>query len=218
MKLSILTVRISIAIGLVFALGSFQSAAKYPGYKPIADLAGFKRKFSETALALHSFKGEFRQEKTLQALTEKITSKGTFWFKRNNKVRMNYTSPFLYDMVINGDKMAIKDNDKLTRINASSHKLLQQVNRIMIDCMQGTILESKDFVTTAYENDLNFLLELNTQSQNLKPFISTIVLVIDKKDHSPNSIELNEPAGDKTVISLKNKIINGQMGDEVFSF
>lgn len=218
MKPAILTVRISIAIGMVIMLAAFQSIPKYPGYKPVGNLAGFKSQFAETASALQSFKGEFRQEKTLFALTEKITSKGTLWFKRNNKVRMNYTTPFLYEMVINGDKMAIKDNDKQTRVNAASHKLLQQVNRIMIDCMQGTILDSKDFVATAYENDATYLLELNTQSKSLKPFISSIVLIIDKKDHSPNSIELNESSGDKTVIFVRNKIINGQMGDEVFSF
>jgi outer membrane lipoprotein-sorting protein len=218
MKPATLTVRISLALGMVFILAAFQPIPKYPGYKPIDNLAGFKSRFAETALALHSFKGEFRQEKTLLALTEKITSKGTLWFKRDNKVRMSYTTPFLYEMVINGDKMTIKENDKQTRINAASHKLLQQVNRIMIDCMQGTILESKDFTTTAYENDATYLLELNTQSKNLKPFISSIVLIVDKKDHSPNSIELNEPSGDKTVILLKNKIINGQMTDEVFSF
>jgi hypothetical protein len=62
------------------------------------------------------------------------------------------------------------------------------------------------------------LLELIPQSKSLKEFFTSIILVADKKDSSAKSIELNEPTGDKTVLTFSNKIINGQVGDEVFSF
>ena len=164
-----------------------------------------------------SITSDFTQEKTLTALTEKITSSGKFWFKRNNRVRIEYLKPFVYLMIMDGDKMLVRDNEKENKINVKSNKLFQQVNRIMIDCVQGTILDSKDFTTKVFEDDKVFLLEMTPVSKALREFFQTIVLRVDKHDYSVKSIEMNEPAGDKTIISFKNKRLNEQVADAVFA-
>ena len=120
-------------------------------------------------------------------------------------------------MVMNGDKMLIRDNDRENKINVKSNKLSQQVNRIMIDCVQGTILDSKDFTTKIFENDRLYLLEMTPSSKALREFFETIVLSVEKSDYSVRSIEMNEPAGDKTVISFENKKLNEQVADAVFA-
>src|SRR5690606_12844124 len=112
----------------------------------------FKKKFAEESEKVQSITSDFVQEKTLVALTEKITSSGKFWFKRSNRVRIEYVKPFKYLLVMNGDKLLVRDNDRENKINVKSNKLFQQVNRIMIDCVQGTILDSKDFTTKVFEN------------------------------------------------------------------
>ena len=197
---------------------SAQATPEYSGFRLVADLAAFKKEFAAASAKVQSVQGSFVQEKTLFALTEKITSRGKLWFKREDKVRMDYESPFVYKMIINGDKVYIRDGEKESQLNVRSNKLFQQVNRIMIDCMQGTILESSNFTVRAFENDAYSLLELTPVSKNLKEFFQTIVLWIDKKDHAPRSIELNEPSGDKTLITLSDKTVNGQIRDEVFTF
>jgi|JI10StandDraft_1071094.scaffolds.fasta_scaffold00371_11 outer membrane lipoprotein-sorting protein len=199
-------------IGLLFLQPS------YPGYKPVQDVDDFRKKFTVAAAAVKDIKADFTQKKTLVALTETITSKGTLWFKQTDKVRMDYTTPFVYKMIINGDNMLVKDVQKETRMSARSNKLLQQVNRIMIDCMQGSLLESKDFSNRVFENESYYLLELTPTSKNLQQFFSTIVITVEKKDNSPHIIELNESGGDKTIISLSNKKVNMALPDEVFSF
>ena len=190
----------------------------YPGYTRIADIALFKKEFTALSAKLNRIESDFMQEKTLSALTESITSQGRMWFKRENRIRMDYTSPFVYKMIIRNDKMMIYDGQRESRVNVNSNKLFQQVNRIMIDCMQGTILDSKDFTLRAFENSKSYLLELTPVSKTLKEFFQTIVLIVEKKDGSPVSIGLNEPSGDKTLITLTNKAINGILPDEVFSF
>lgn len=190
----------------------------YPGYKPVRDVDGFRKKFTVAAADVRDIKADFTQKKTLVALTETITSKGTLWFKQTDKVRMDYATPFVYKMIINGDNMLVKDAQKETRMSARSNKLLQQVNRIMIDCMQGSLLESKDFFNRFFENDSYYLLELTPTSKNLQQFFSTIVITVEKRDNSPSSIELNESGGDRTIISLSNKKVNMALSDEVFSF
>jgi outer membrane lipoprotein-sorting protein len=200
----------------ILTAGAVQ-AQQYAGYKSMVDLPAFKQRFATESQKVQTITADFTQEKVLTALTEKITSYGKFWFKRSNRVRIDYTRPFTYRMVMNGDKMLVRDEQKENRINVRSNKLFQQVNRIMIDCVQGTILDSKDFTSRVFENDKQYLLEMTPASKSLKEFFKTIVLVVDKKDYSVKSIEMNEPAGDVTTILFSNKTLNTAVADEVFA-
>jgi outer membrane lipoprotein-sorting protein len=196
---------------------SKQSMAQHAGYKPVADLAAFKKQFAQESSAVKAITSDFTQEKNLVALTEKITSTGKFWFKRSNKVRIDYLKPFVYRMIMNGDKMLVRDDQKESHINVKSNKLFQQVNKIMIDCVQGTILDSKDFTNRVFENDRAYLLEMKPVSKALKGFFDTIVLIVDKKDYSVKSIEMDEQGGDTTIITFTNKVLNAQVADDVFA-
>jgi outer membrane lipoprotein-sorting protein len=193
------------------------SYAQHAGYKAVGDINGFKAKFATESEKVQTISSDFVQEKTLVALTEKIVSSGKFWFKRSNRVRIEYLKPFRYLMVMNGDQMMVRDNDRENKINVKSNKLFQQVNRIMIDCVQGTILDSKDFTTKIFENDNSYLLEMTPSSKALREFFDTVVLVVEKADYSVKSIEMNEPAGDKTTISFENKKLNEAVADTVFA-
>lgn len=206
----------ALAIGLLLIV-SVESFGQYSGYKPVADLTTFKKTFTSESARVMTITSDFTQEKILSALTEKITSTGKFWFKRNNRVRIEYLKPFSYLMIMNADKIHVRDNQKENTINVKSNKVFQQVNRIMIDCVQGTILESKDFSTKVFENEKVYLLEMTPASKSLRDFFQTILLKVDKRDYSVNTIEMNEPGGDQTIISFHNKKLNEQVGDAVFA-
>lgn len=195
----------------------FSVEAQYPGYSSIKDLEVFKKRFASESANVMSITSKFTQEKVLSALTEKITSEGLFWFKRSNKVRIEYQKPFVYKMIMNDGKILVKDDQKETRVNVSSSKLFQQVNRIMIDCVQGTILTSKDFTVRVFENEKIYLLEMTPTSKTLKDFFSTIVLLVERSNYSAKSIEMNEPSGDKTTITFFDKKLNAQVSDAIFA-
>jgi len=118
---------------------------------------------------------------------------------------------------IKGDKMMVRDEQKENKINVRSNKLFQQVNRIVIDCVQGTILDSKDFSVKVFEDDKTFLMEMTPSSKGLREFFETIVLTVEKKDYSVKSIKMNEPLGDTTTIFFTNKKLNEPVSDAVFT-
>jgi outer membrane lipoprotein-sorting protein len=202
---------------LLFVAGK-SSFAQYQGYQTVSNLPAFKKEFAQQATKINSISSNFRQDKTLTALTETITSNGVFYFKRANKVRMEYKKPFAYMMVMNGDKMLVKDEGQENTVNLKSNKLFQQVNKIVIDCIQGTILDSKDFTSRVFESPKEYLLEMTPTSKALKGFFQTIILVVEKKDYSVDSIKMNEPSGDTTIITFTEKKLNGQVSDEMFAF
>lgn len=206
-------------IGFFFAsLSCFSWQSQHPGFKPVQDLEAFAKKFKEASLKVQTINSDFKQEKNLAAITEKITSSGKFWFKRNNKVRLDYTSPFLYKLIINEDKIYIQDDQRENRINVKSNKLFQQINRIIVDCIQGSILESKDFKTFVFESDKQFLLEMKPASKQLGELFSSIVLIVNRNDYSVEVLKLNEAMGDNTVMFFTNKNINAPVPDNVFAF
>lgn len=200
--------------GLIVITGN----AQHKGYRPVADVPAFKKQFAAQSAKVSSIECAFAQEKVLTALTEKITSTGKFWFRRNNKVRIEYVKPYTYTMIMNGDKMLFRDDQKENRVNVKSNKLFQQINQIMIDCVQGTVLDSKDFNVTVFEDEMTYLLEMVPTSRSLREFFSTIVLKVDKSDFTAASIEMNEKSGDSTTILFKDKKLNTQFSDAVFAF
>ena len=191
--------------------------AQYPGYNPLTDLAKFKTDFTAATVKTSTIKSDFVQEKNLSMLSEKIVSKGKFWYKKESRVRMEYTSPYQYLMILNKDKVYVKDGQKENSISTKSNKLFQQINKIMIDCMQGTALNNTDFKTRVFENKTTALVELTPVAKGLKEMFKTINVVIDKKDFSVSSIEMHELSGDNTLIRFTNKELNAAIEDNLFT-
>jgi outer membrane lipoprotein-sorting protein len=192
-------------------------SAQYAGYFPVADPAKFKIDFSEATKKILSIQSDFVQEKNLSMLSEKITSKGKFWFKKENQVRMQYSQPYPYLMILNKDKVFIKDGQKENKISTRSNKLFQQINRIMIDCMQGTALNNPDFKTRVFENKTNSLIELTPVTKGLKELFKSIHVVVDRKDFSVASIEMLELSDDNTLFRFTNKELNAAVPDSLFT-
>jgi len=197
-----------------FSLMSFAQAPK--GFTSIKDIVDFKKKFAEASKAVNTIKSDFTQEKNLSVLSEKIKSKGVFMFMKQNRTRMEYTSPFKYLLVINGDKVFIKDEQKSNSFSSKSNKIFENINKIMIDCVQGTALENKNFTSVVYENDKQYLLELTPKLKAFKDFFKKINIFIDKKDYSVNKFDMIEASGDNTVITFTNKQFNTNVTDANF--
>ncbi|MBS1934925.1 MAG: outer membrane lipoprotein carrier protein LolA [Bacteroidetes bacterium] len=191
--------------------------AQYPGYSHVNDIAKFKEAFSAASQKTTSIKSDFIQEKNLSMLSEKITSKGKFWFKKDNLVRMEYNQPFQYLMIINKNNVFIKDGQKENKVSTTSNKLFQQINKITVDCVQGTALDNTDFKFSVFENEKNYLVELTPVAKNLKEYFKSITIFVDKKDYSVNKLDMRELSGDNTVISFINKELNVTIPDAQFA-
>ena len=150
-------------------------------------------------------------------LSEKIVSKGKFWFKKDNLLRMEYNKPFEYLMILNKDNMYIKDGQKESRVSTKSNKLFQQINKITVDCVQGTVFSNPDFVTKVYENKGTYIVEMSPVGKALKEFFKTIDVVINKDDYEVSTIQMNENSGDNTIIHFTNRELNTPIPDAIFA-
>ncbi len=199
----------------LFALCQFWSFGQ-TGFNAIKDEAKVKAQFAEVPTKVKTIQSDFVQEKNLSALTEKLISKGVFYFEKDNKVRLEYNTPFNYLMVMNNGKMLIKENGKTTKMDLRSNKVFEQVNRIMTDCVSGNALNNPSFSTKVLENTNLYKLEMTPIVKGLKDYFAMINIFIDKKDFTATRLELNEKTGDKTTIIFSNKSLNKTMETGLF--
>ena len=207
--------RIMLIISIL--ISGIAAIAQPAGYAPVTDLPKFKEQFALIAGKTETIKSDFVQEKNLSMLSEKIVSKGKFWFKRESMLRMEYNTPFEYLMILNKDNMYIKDGQKENKVSTKSSKLFNQINKIIIDCVQGSVFSNPDFITKAYENKNTYLIELSPASKTLKEFFKTIDVIIDKSSYEATTIEMDENSGDNTVIRFTNREINANIPDAIFA-
>ena len=202
---------------LIILLSLVSLCSQAQAFTPVKDEAAVRRKFTEVSQATVAIKSDFVQEKNLSMLADKVTSKGLFYFKQKNMVRLEYTQPFKYLLVMNNGKVTIKDDAKTTQMDMHKNKIFQQVNNIIVDCVHGSALTNPNFQVKIYENTKQLKLDMKPIGKGLKEFFDNIVIFIDKSDYSVIRMQMNELSGDNTIITFTNKEINGKIADDLFS-
>jgi outer membrane lipoprotein-sorting protein len=182
----------------------------------VKDTTSLKAKINTMSKQTNSIESDFTQVKNLSMLSEKITSKGHFWFEKPNNMRWEYITPYKYIIVINKDKILIKDENKVKKYDLNSNKVFKEVNDIMISCVNGTVLNSGKFKIQYYESDKHYKLELTPIDKAMKGSLKKISMYFDKNVSSVVKLDMLEPSDDITTIEFNNKKLNAPILLEKF--
>jgi outer membrane lipoprotein-sorting protein len=183
----------------------------------VKDVNGFRQKFAEASRSTLSIEASFRQEKNLSVLSEKIITKGLFLFKKENKLRWEYTDPFHYLIILNKGTIYTLDEDKKSKIDLRSNKMFTEINAIMMGCVQGNLFnDEKKFSSQFLENSNQYLVRMKPLDTNLKSYLSGIWIYLDKKDMTVTRLEMHEPSGDNTMVDFLQKKLNIPLADDKF--
>lgn len=186
-------------------------------FKSVKDTAALRLKVEQMSKTVNSIESDFTQEKNLSLLSEKILSKGHFVFKKENLLRWEYNTPYKYLIVINKDKIWIKDEKKTAKYDMNSNKVFKEINDIMIACVQGNIFKSGKFKVAYFENDRYYKLELTPLQKNMKESLKKINMYFDKSVTSVTKLDMVEPNDDYTTLEFINKKLNGAVADNIFT-
>ena len=206
---------------VLFGLGlivtsTVQSFAQPKGFQPVKDVKGFETTLSKSNASVNTISSDFSQTKNLALLSDKIKSKGKFYFRKEDKVRIEYTAPYSYLLVMNGGQIMVKDEQKTSKINTKNSKTMQSVNRIMIDCMRGTMLNNPDFKALVYESAGKYLLSLAPANDAMKKMFKSIDVYLDKKNFDVDRLTMTEQGGDFTDMDFSNTQHNVVLNESIF--
>ena len=186
-------------------------------FKVMKDTLALKNKIEAMSRKVNSIESDFTQVKNLSMLSEKITSKGNFKFKKENMLRWEYISPYKYLIVINKDKIWIKDEKKTQKYDMNSNKIFKEINDVMMSCVQGNIFKSGKFEVSYFESDKYYKLELIPLQKNMKESLKKINMYFDKNVTSVSKLDMIEPNDDYTTLEFALKSQNAPLQDNIFT-
>lgn len=187
------------------------------GYKLVTDPGFVTQKINEVSASTNSINSQFIQEKNLSFIEEKIISKGILLYLKPDKLRLEYTEPFTYILIMNGGRMMTDNGDKKSEYDLKSNKMFSEINNLIISSVKGNIMDNPDFKSAVYENAEILFINLTPLNKELNKYIKTIGLYISKKDYNVSELQITEQSDDYTLIRFTNKVINEEISPASFN-
>ncbi len=210
-----MTVRL---ISILILLNVFCKGQAQPeGYSQVFDTVFITQKINEVSTNINSINSEFIQEKNITFLYEKIISKGILIYERPDRLKLEYTSPFTYLLIMNSGQLLINSGDSKMEYDMNSSKMFNEINNLIISSVQGEIINNPNYNTSFFENADTLLIKLFPKQEELSKYIKNIDLYIGKNDYTVSKLQITEPLDDYTLIKFINKTINEPLPDNSFS-
>ena len=175
--------------------------------KKLTDLKDFEARLLQEAKNIESIESNFTQIKYLDVFDEKITSKGTFYYKKSNKICMDYAQPMNYLIVINNNQLKIVSDGKKSIMDLHSNKMMNQMQDMLTACMVGDLSNMSPGYALEYFEDAHYYLI------QIKPLSKAI----DKKDRSVHKLRLSETATNYTEYEFSDKKFNSLKDEAKFT-
>jgi len=186
-------------------------------FRTMRDTTAFKAKLKAFSTTFTGMECEFTQMKNMKMLKKPVVSHGLFYYRSGKQVRWEYTDPFIYIIIINNDKIFIRDETKTNQYDMTANKSFMEMNGKLSAMVDGSLLDNQgEFKTRYSENDLSYRVELTPVTKDMKAYFASITLTFEKADLSIAGIYMSEKGGDITEIRFQHKMINKPISDERF--
>lgn len=193
------------------------SIAQDESYQAVSDLQAVKEQLRTNSESTTSVSSNFIQEKHLTMMDEVLISEGRFLFKKENKVRWEYTDPINYAIIINGNKFTINNDGKISEFDAESNTLFKEVNKMIVMAIQGNFIDNPDYDARFFENDKYILAVLQPNNELLENILVSIEVYFSRMDNNVEMVKFIESGDDFTKTVFKNRKVNIDISDEQFN-
>jgi len=180
--------------------------------------AQVKQRINQTASAMKTMQCDFVQTKHLRMLNDKLVSKGKMYYQQTNKLRWEYTTPYAYTFILNGDKVLLKNQQRNDVIDVRQNKLFKEIARVMMSSVVGNCLsDDKSFKTSIASVGDEWVATLVPQRKDMRQMFQQLLLHFSQKHSMVTRVELIEKNGDKTVIDLQHVRTNETISATMFA-
>lgn len=175
-------------------------------------------KINQTSASIETMAADFTQTKNLSLLNDKMVSEGKIYYKRPDKLRWEYISPYDYLFIFNGTKVYVGNKSRKDVIDTSSNKIFKEVARIMMSTVTGTALSNTtDFTITVDDSGNLWKVTLVPKKKELRNMFSKVVLSFNKANYQVSEIDIFEKNNDRTNIKFRNLKVNKQVDASLFN-
>ena len=182
---------------------------------------------------------DFTQTKRMKLLSKDMQSKGVMYFKRPDKLRWQYTSPYDYTFILNGDKVHLKSAHSTQNINVQGNKMFRQITSIILNSITGAGLQStSDFNVELYQipaetpiperssptrslsrspiSPSGYFAKLYPKKKEVRQVYNVIEIYFNQSLTMVSSVKMIEKTGDVTQVNLTNVKPNAVVNEKLF--
>lgn len=199
----------------------FSTALQAQELKPLDSGNEFLQKLAEKNAETETIICDFEQEKHLSMLANPVKMSGVFYFKKENRILMNYDNPKDDKLILNNGKFFIVANGNITRSDAKSNQSMKMLNDMLTACMTGNLEQfsgANRGKLSLFENARNFVAVIEMDDKRIKKYLEKITLTFEKSDLSLSALKIDEAQGNFTNYKFSRKKFNEPVDDIIFVF
>ena len=175
-------------------------------------------KIDKASSAMKTMQCDFTQTKRMKMLSKDMQSKGVLYFKRPDKLRWQYTSPYDYTFIMNGDKVQIKSMKSTKNIDVQQNKMFRQITNIILSSITGgTLRTSADFTVELWQQDKSYFVKLYPKKKELKQLYQYLEIWFDPALTKVSTVKMMEKTGDMTIVNLLNTKYGVTINEKMFA-
>jgi len=163
-----------------------------------------------------SIESDFVQERTLSIMEDVLISSGKFYYKKPGLMKWDQLLPSPYYFIVNGNKVIRFDGKKRKVIPASSPQV-SHFKDFILGTVNGTMFESKEFLSTFSRIDDEVTVILLPQQREMKKRIEKIQLIFAYDKMVLMELIIFEKGGDSTAIYFSDQKFNSISDSSIFN-
>ncbi len=172
---------------------------------------------TQAAASMQTMQFRFVQEKTSTMLAEPSVSEGLMYFVAPDKMRWEYTSPYAFALVVNGERIVKVTDGKTEVLEGNSSRMYQGIVSIIMGSASGKkLFDTSAFDIVLCDDDVFWKAEMTPKRRDMKRMFSQLVFRFDKKTNGISRVEFIGSDGDVTSIRFEEIKLNEAIGEDKF--
>ncbi|MBB77566.1 MAG: hypothetical protein CL844_01030 [Crocinitomicaceae bacterium] len=183
-------------------------------FSKISNVTKIESKLNEKLKSFSSISCRFIETINSSMYNSPKKNEGKIYYKKINKIRWEYLSPKKEIILIDGEKIKIKRNNKIIKTKPNI-RMFKKMQFLIIELLNGDFINNKNYIKNYYENKLFY--KISITSNRLSKYISSIEILFNKKNLQPNSIKIIQTNTDQIEYRLSTIIINKEISNAKFT-
>ena len=164
---------------------------------------------TQTAASMKCMDCRFTQNKTMAMLAKPSVSEGLMSYNSPDKMRWEYTSPYAFALVVDGQKITKITEGNEEILDAKTGRMYQGIVNIIMSSATGkNLFDKSTFDVAITDNDRFWKAEMTPKKREMKRMFSMLTFYFDKSNNVISKVEMTEAGGDVTLIKFYDMKIN----------
>ncbi|MBO4614891.1 MAG: outer membrane lipoprotein carrier protein LolA [Bacteroidales bacterium] len=163
---------------------------------------------TRNTVGIQSLSCQFTQTKQSSLLVDNAVSKGEMSYSRPKSMRWEYTSPYTYALVVEGDSLSMTGAEGSKKPNQNANRMMKEMSSLIIGSINGDrLFDERTFSINIYEETGCYRVKMNPKRKDMQRMFQNITFLFGSDDYTVRSVVLTEKSGDATTINFENVTI-----------